>query len=246
MKIFYGFDNIALERPTVVSIGSFDGVHRGHQQLIRTIQNVAQRIDALSVVLSFEPHPRIAMGRADGMRLLTSVEERALLLERMGVDLFVVAHFDQKFREQSYDEFVRRCLVDRLRMRGMVVGYNHRLGRDSEGGYDTLLPLSRELGFELERVEQFTVGGGKISSTVVRNLFDEGDMERAAELLGHRYIVMGRACCGVLAIENQYKLVPKDGRYHVTVVGRGESHVDVVNGKILVDESLEGDVIIEF
>lgn len=246
MQIFYGFDNITLERPTVVSVGSFDGVHRGHRELLERVRGVARELDALSVVVSFEPHPRIAMGRAEGMRLLTSVEERALLLEREGIDVFVVAHFDDKFREQSFEEFVRGSLVAKLGMRGMVVGYNHRLGRGSEGSYDSLVPLGEKLGFRVERVEQFTASGDKVSSTVVRNLFDEGNVERACDILGHRYVVMGEAIEGELNVKDEYKLIPADGEYSVNILGHGERVVSIVNGKILVDKHLSGMIILEF
>ena len=246
MQIFYGFDNITLERPTVVSVGSFDGVHRGHRELLERVRSVAHELDALSVVVSFEPHPRIAMGRAEGMRLLTSVEERALLLEREGIDIFVVAHFDERFREQTFEEFVRGSLVAKLGMRGMVVGYNHRLGRGSEGSYESLVPLGAKLGFRVERVEQFTASGDKISSTVVRNLFDQGDVERACDTLGHRYIVMGTAHEGVLAVADEYKLIPADGEYRVAILGHGEDVVRIAEGRILVDKSLNGEIILEF
>lgn len=246
MRIYDGFDNIDFERPTVVSVGSFDGVHRGHKELVEHVIRMAKRINALSVVVSFEPHPRIAMGRDDGMRLITDVEERALLLERLGVDALVVAHFDEEFRRQSYEEFVRRCLVSKLGMRGMVVGYNHRLGRGSEGSYESLLPLAKELGFELERVEQYLVTGDKVSSTVVRRYLNDGDVERARELLGHGYVVMGCANSGVLCVRDTHKLIPKDGSYRVNIVGRGECDLRVADATIFVDKSIEGDIIIEF
>ncbi|MBQ6612762.1 MAG: adenylyltransferase/cytidyltransferase family protein [Alistipes sp.] len=246
MRIFYGFDNISLERPAVVSVGSFDGVHRGHRELLERVRSMAQGLDALSVVVSFEPHPRIAMGRAEGMRLLTTVEERALLLERERIDVFVVAHFDEKFRAQSFEEFVRGSLVAKLGMRGMVVGYNHRLGRGSEGSYDSLVPLGAELGFSVERVEQFTASGDKVSSTVVRNLFEMGDVERACDILGHRYVVMGVASEGELKVKDDYKLIPADGTYRVNIVGHGEMVVNIVSQNIVVDKSLRGKIILEF
>ena len=246
MQIFYGFENITLERPTVVSVGSFDGVHRGHRELLERVRGVAHELGALSAVVSFEPHPRIAMGRAEGMRLLTSIEERALLLEREGIDIFVVAHFDERFREQTFEEFVRGSLVAQLGMRGMVVGYNHRLGRGSEGSFESLLPLGAKLGFRVERVEQFTASGGKVSSTVVRNLFDCGDVERACDLLGHRYVVMGAAHEGVLRVADRYKLIPADGEYRVNILGCGEGVVRIAESTIFVDESLNGEIILEF
>ena len=246
MQTYYGFDNISLGRPAVVSVGSFDGVHRGHQELISRVRSMASECDALSVVVSFEPHPRIAMGRAEGMQLLTTLKERELVLERMGVDVFVVVHFDDRFREQTFDEFVRGSLVAKLGMCGMVVGYNHRLGRGSEGSYETLLPLSEELGFRLERVEQFLAEGDKDSSTVVRDLFEKNDVGRACELLGHSYIVVGEACNGRLLVESSYKLIPADGVYSVNIVGHGQQDIAVRDSQIIIDNALCGELIIEF
>ena len=115
----YGFDMSATPRRAVVTIGSFDGVHQGHRTLLEHLKAMAVRLDAESVVVTFDPHPRIAMGRAEGMQLLTTIDERARLLEDIGVDRVVVAHFDDKFRSQPYESFVRDMLVGRLGMVGM-------------------------------------------------------------------------------------------------------------------------------
>lgn len=246
MRLFYGFDNLDFERPAVVSIGSFDGVHSGHRELVDRVKRMAQRLDALSVIISFEPHPRIAMGRAEGMGLLTTVEERAMLFERLGIDVMVVARFDERFREQSYEEFVRCSLVRKLGMCGMVVGYNHRLGRGNGGDYNSLLPLSRELGFELECVEQFLLSGDKVSSTEVRRLFDEHRMDDACILLGHRYVVHGYVREGVLSVDNEHKLMPPSGEYDAHVVGYGDTRVRVEGRKIYVNRDINDCVFIEF
>ena len=119
MKIYRDIDTLATSRATAVTVGSFDGVHAGHGVLLSRLSDMARAIDAESVVVTFEPHPRIAMGRAAGMGLLTTVEERAYLLAQHGVDNLVVVHFDEAFRQQSYEEFVRNRLVARLGMRGI-------------------------------------------------------------------------------------------------------------------------------
>ena len=194
MTIDYGFDTISGSLRTVVTIGSFDGVHSGHKVLLSALKRMAQRLGAESVVVTFDPHPRIAMGRAEGMGLLTSIEERALLLEREGVDRMVVARFDDEFRSQPYDAFVREVLVAKLGMEGMIVGYNHRLGRGNEGNYESLLPLSKECGFELECVSQHLVDGAKISSTVVRDVMARGDMREVEHLLGQRFEFLAGHC----------------------------------------------------
>lgn len=233
MQLYFGFEEFPEDVATVVTVGSFDGVHAGHRVLLDRLHNLATRLEAKSVVVTFEPHPRIAMGRAEGMKLLTTVEERAALLEQAGVDYVVVAHFDENFRSQSFGDFVRESLVAKLGMRGLVVGYNHRLGRGNEGRYETLLPIAEAYGFVLERVEQHTATGAKISSTVVRGELEVGNAARAAELMGHPYIIYGTARNGVMTLANEYKLLPADGLYAATVwccsqsVGQCDEHYDV-------------------
>ena len=218
----YGFDTTAAPRRSVVTIGSFDGVHQGHRALLEHLKAMAARLDAESVVVTFDPHPRIAMGRAEGMQLLTTIEERARLLDEVGIDRMVVAHFDDKFRSQPYESFVRDMLIERLGMVGMIVGYNHRLGRGSEGNFDKLQPLAAECGFELECVAQHREDGeDKVSSTVVRNVIAEGDMERAARLLGARYMLSGVAHEGTIAAIDEYKMLPPSGEYHCRVECEG-------------------------
>ena len=226
----YGFDTPEVRCRSVVTIGSFDGVHQGHRALLEHLKAMAERLDAESVVVTFDPHPRIAMGRAEGMQLLTTIEERARLLEEVGIDRMVVAHFDEKFRTQPYECFVRDILIERLGMVGMIVGYNHRLGRGSEGNFDRLQPLATECGFELECVAQHREDGeDKVSSTVVRNVIAEGDMERAARLLGARYMLSGVAHEGAIAAIDEYKMLPPSGEYRCSVECEGVTIPAILN-----------------
>lgn len=235
MRVDYNFDDIAPRR-TVVAIGSFDGVHRGHRVLLEHLRAMAARLDAESVVLTFDPHPRIAMGRARGMQLLTTIEERAMLLGDAGIDRMVVARFDDKFRAQPYESFVRETLVARLGMVGMIVGYNHRLGQGSEGNYERLEPLAEECGFELECVAQYTASGDKISSTVVRNVILGGDMRRAEMLLGSRYMVYGEAIVGVMQNIDPQKQLPPSGSYpcHVVCGDSVEEHTVIIDTRTIL------------
>lgn len=248
MTISYGFDTIPTDVCSVVTIGSFDGVHSGHKVLLSALKQMAQRLDAESVVVTFDPHPRIAMGRAEGMGLLTTIEERALLLEREGIDRMVVARFDEKFRSQPYDAFVRESLVEKLGMVGMIVGYNHRLGRGNEGNYESLLPLASECGFELECVSQHLVDGAKISSTVVRDVMSRGDMREVEHLLGQRYLIMGEAKGGIVAITDNYKLLPTSGLYEANITYnniRYSAQVEIDDRRVVLHKEIEGDVIVE-
>lgn len=229
----YGFNISAIPRRSVVTIGSFDGVHQGHRVLLEHLKAMATKLGAESVVVTFDPHPRIAMGRAEGMRLLTTVEERARLLEQVGVDRMVVARFDDSFRNQPYESFVRDMLISRLGMVGMIVGYNHRLGRGSEGNFDKLQPLAAECGFALECVAQHKeMCDEKVSSTVVRNVIAEGDMEHAARLLGARYMLSGVIEDGRLINIDENKMLPPSGEYQCRIECGG----DIVSTIITIDE----------
>ena len=248
MTIDYGFDIISGNVRSVVTIGSFDGVHSGHKVLLRSLKQMAKRLDAESVVVTFDPHPRIAMGRAEGMGLLTTIEERALLLEREGIDRMVVARFDEQFRSQPYDAFVRESLVGRLGMVGMIVGYNHRLGRGNEGNYDSLKPLAAECGFELECIGQHLVNGSKISSTVVREVMAQGDMRTVEHLLGQRYLIIGDAKEGVVDITDQYKLLPLSGVYNADITLnniRYSAQIEIQGRRVVLFERIDGRVVLE-
>ena len=246
----YGFDISVKPRRAVVTIGSFDGVHQGHRALLEHLKTMAKRMDAESVVVTFDPHPRIAMGRAEGMQLLTTIEERARLLEEVGIDRMVVAHFDDKFRSQPYESFVRDMLIERLGMVGMIVGYNHRLGRGSEGNFDKLQPLAAECGFELECVAQHREDGeDKVSSTVVRNVIAEGDMERAARLLGARYMLSGVADGGTIADIDEFKMLPPSGEYRCDVEHDGSvtpATINISGRTATLSIALSGRVIVIF
>ena len=246
----YGFDTSLRPRRSVVTIGSFDGVHQGHRALLEHLKAMAERMDAESVVVTFDPHPRIAMGRAEGMQLRTTIEERARLLEEVGIDRMVVAHFDEKFRTQPYENFVRDMLIERLGMVGMIVGYNHRLGRGSEGNFDKLQPLAAECGFELECVAQHREDGeDKVSSTVVRNVIAEGDMERAARLLGARYMLSGDVVDGVFVGIDEYKMLPPSGEYRCNVECEGVTTpvtINIVDRTATLSIAVSGRVIVIF
>lgn len=248
--IEYGFDRGTTPRRSVVTIGSFDGVHQGHRVLLEHLKAMAARLNAESVVVTFDPHPRIAMGHAEGMKLLTTVEERARLLEDVGIDRMVVAYFDEKFRSQPYEVFVRDMLIERLGMVGMIVGYNHRLGRGSEGNFDKLQPLAAECGFELERVAQHREDGEeKVSSTVVRNVISEGDMERAARLLGARYMLSGRVESGHLVDIYEHKMLPPSGEYRCTMECEGTQEsvsVIIADNNIKIGTTLSGHAVLTF
>ena len=188
MRVHYGFDSLpTIERP-VVTIGSFDGVHLGHRALLDRVRSEACKIGGRSVVVTFSPHPRevLPRGGAD-FRLLTRLERKLELLAEAGVDEVVVVEFSMEFAALSSEEFVSRCLVEKLHIDTLVVGYNHRFGHDRDVAPDHFEQLGRKYGFTLLRAEALTLsGGGKISSSVIRTLLQQNKIEEAEALLGHK------------------------------------------------------------
>jgi len=183
MRVFNGFDALPPFRHPAVTVGSFDGVHLGHRALIERLVAEARISGGESIVVTFDPHPRVALGRADGLRLLSTLDEKAALLEEMGVDDLIVAPFDRTFSALSGAEFVRRFLADRLGAEVLVAGYDHRFGHDRAGSIEAIRASGRAL--RTVKVDERNVGGRHVSSTVIRRLLDEKRFGEAVQLLGH-------------------------------------------------------------
>lgn len=186
MNIHYGFDHLPEIARPVVTIGSFDGVHLGHSALLGEVVAEAERVGGRSVVVTFSPHPREVLPRGGEFKLLTTTERKAELLAERGVDELIVVKFDMAFAALSAEEFVRDYLVGKLGMATLVVGYNHRFGHDRNLPEDHFERLGEQYGFEVVRASAFTFEGGKVSSSVIRNLLETGDLEAAEKLLGHK------------------------------------------------------------
>ncbi|WP_418410104.1 FAD synthetase [Alistipes sp.] len=215
MRVFHGFDALPHFTHPAVTVGSYDGVHSGHLALLRTLADTARAQGGESVVLTFEPHPRITLGKAEGLRLLTSLEEKTCLLERQGIDNLIVIPFDRAFSSLSPDEFIRSYLVQRVGAEALVVGFNHRFGRDKQGSYDYL--GSHGFGLRVVEVGECDVDAEKVSSTVIRRLVAQGDMARAARLLAHPYLVIGTAERNRIRTDEPLKLLPPPGEYDVHI-----------------------------
>lgn len=180
MRVFHGFDSLPRFVRPVVTVGSYDGVHLGHRALIDRLVAEAREQGGESIVLTFEPHPRVTLGRADGLRLLTTLDEKVRLLEALGVDNVIVILFDRTFSALSGGEFVREYLQRRLGAGTLVAGYDHRFGHDRIDS-----EAIAGLGMRVIRIDECEVGGEHVSSTVIRRLIDEGRIAEAERLLGH-------------------------------------------------------------
>ncbi|OUN77216.1 FAD synthase [Alistipes sp. An54] len=181
MRVFYGFEHLPHFDHPAVTVGSYDGVHLGHRALIERLVGEARAAGGESIVMTFEPHPRIALGRAEGLRLLTTLDEKIALLEGLGVDNLIVIPFDRTFSALTGREFVDRYLIGRLGAETLVAGFNHRFGHDGLACDD---PQVCER-LRVVRVGPCTVDGVRVSSTAIRQRFESGDLAGAEHLLGH-------------------------------------------------------------
>ena len=199
MRVFYGFEHLPHFEHPAVTVGSYDGVHRGHQALIERLVAEAHAAGGESIVMTFEPHPRITLGRADGLLLLTTLDEKIALLADLGVDNVIVIPFDRSFSALSGREFVDRYLLGLLGAKTLVAGYNHRFGHDG------LACDAPELTgrMRIVRVGPCAVDGVRVSSTVIRRLIEAGQTAEAERLLGHP--LSG-------SLSNRIRIVPASGR----------------------------------
>lgn len=224
-------DKVVHDPATVLTVGTFDGVHEGHKTLIERVVAAAKAEGRRSVVVSFDPHPRdILQPGANGIQLLTTLEERADMLDAMGVDQLVVIPFTRDFSLLRSEEFIRDILWKTIGMAHIVIGYDHHFGRNREGGIDALRRMGEELGFRVESVEKHEIGAVTVSSTAARNaLREHGDVGLVASFLGRPYTLSGIVVHGQkrgrilgfptanLRIHDSRKIIPKTGVYAVDV-----------------------------
>ena len=230
MKIFHSINDFRSTKKTILTLGTFDGVHIGHKKILeRVIQNTDNE-KYESLVLTFFPHPRMILKEDSDMKLLNTIDEKIDLLDKIGIQNLVIHPFDEKFSRLTAEEFVKTILVDRFQVQKIIIGYDHRFGRNRTANINDLIAFGEQYDFEVEQIYVQEINEISVSSTKIRNALLEGNMTLANDYLGYNYFLTGEVVKGKqlgrtinfptanLKIQEKYKLIPQNGVYIVKSV----------------------------
>ena len=252
LKIFQNLKEYHTSKPLALSLGMFDGVHLGHQSILKKLNEIATSQDFESGILTFWPHPRLIFNPEFDLKLLNNYDEKVHQLEKNGVQNLFLQNFDEEFRNLSGEEFVKQILVEKLNVKYLIIGHDHTFGKDKSGDFQLLKVMSQEFDFEVQQLEAIQLEHTNISSTKIRNALQNGEILKANEMLGYSYPISGKVIHGkkigrtigfpTANVEiNAHKLLPKKGAYIVEVEIAGNYHTGMasigtnptVNGKKL-------------
>jgi len=217
----------AIEKKSIVTIGTFDGVHIGHQEIIKNLVENAKNNNGQSVILTFFPHPRIVLHGSINLKLITTLKEKISLLEKTGLDHLIIEPFTKEFSRLTALDFVRNTLVEKLKIKKLVIGYDHHFGRNREGNFEQLQEYGKIFDFEVEEIPAQDIQNVAVSSTKIRKALEEGHIEKANAYLGYEFMITGKIIHGRglgtqwnyptinIQLEEDYKLIPKPGVYIV-------------------------------
>lgn len=235
LKIFNSIQDFTTNSATVLTLGTFDGVHKGHKTIIDKLTATAKAAGAASTVLTFFPHPRMVLQQHSDIKLLNTINEKAFLLEQCGIDNLIIHPFDHAFSRLTAEEFVKDILVDKLNVSHIIIGYDHRFGRNRTATITDLERFGSDYGFEVIQISALEINEVSVSSTKIRNALDSGDIATANTYLGYPYLLTGTVVKGKeigrtigfptanIDIAEDYKLIPPIGIYVVSSIIDGNN-----------------------
>jgi riboflavin kinase/FMN adenylyltransferase len=213
--------------PAVVTIGTFDGVHVGHQKIIKRLINTGKTEGLKSVILSFFPHPRMVLQKDSNIKLINTIKERHDILDALGLDYLLIKKFTKEFSRLSAEDFVKDILVDKINAKKVIIGYDHRFGRNRNADINDLKAFGKTYGFDVEEISAQDINDVAVSSTKIRAALDAGDIQKANTYLGYNFMLTGKVAKGKglgkeldyptanVEIDEDYKIIPKQGSYIV-------------------------------
>mgnify|MGYP001274581292 CR=1 FL=1 len=225
MKKINGVNSLKMNSPSILTLGTFDGVHKGHLKILKKLNSEAKKNKLKSIVLTFFPHPRNVLNPISNLRLINTIKERTELLEKSGIDILITHPFDKNFSELSPEKFVKGILVDKLNVKKILIGYDHRFGKNRAAGIKDLKKFGLKYDFQVIEISVKEQNNVSISSTKIRKLIEDGNIKKAKSYLGYEFSLEGVVIKGNaigrtigfptanLKIKEDYKLIPKRGVY---------------------------------
>jgi riboflavin kinase/FMN adenylyltransferase len=241
LKIYQSLNEFKPSKKTIVTLGTFDGVHLGHNVILDKICNTAKQENLESVLLTFFPHPRLIVSNDSEIKMLNTMAEKAMLLEQKGIQNFIIHPFDKLFSELAPREFVEKVLVNQLNIQKIIIGYDHKFGKNRAADFNDLIAFGKEFGFEVEEISAKQVDEVAVSSTKIRHSLLEGNISLANAYLGYSYMLSGIVVKGNqlgrtigfptanIEVSENYKLIPKNGVYIVTAIVNNQTIFGMMN-----------------
>ncbi len=241
MTIFNSITDFVTNKNTVVTLGSFDGVHIGHQQILKKLAQTAANEDLASVVLTFAIHPRLILQKEPKIKLLNSLDEKTSLLEKSGIESVIIHPFDADFAALSAADFVEKILVKKLKVKKIIIGHDHRFGKDRSANIDDLIAFGKRYHFEVAQISAQEINEIAVSSTKIRNALQEGNLQTANAFLGYAYQLSGQVILGKqlgrtigfptanIKIDEADKMMPKTGVYCINSIIGSEMVFGMLN-----------------
>ncbi|MEE1884990.1 bifunctional riboflavin kinase/FAD synthetase [Pedobacter flavus] len=242
MNIYHNISEFNKIEHAVVTIGTFDGVHFGHQKIIQTVVERAKLANAESVILTFFPHPRMIIDPENAaLKMINTIDEKAQILEKLGVDHLIITPFTRDFSNLSPDQYIKQILVDTIGTKELIIGYDHRFGKDRKGGLKELIDGGEIYGFKVQEIAEQDIDDVAVSSTKIRTALLNGDVKLASHYLGYNFSLTGSVIKGDkigrtigfptanLFVEESYKLIPADGIYAVSLHLSKEDNLDSIS-----------------
>jgi riboflavin kinase/FMN adenylyltransferase len=241
LETFLNISEFPESKGSVVTLGTFDGVHLGHQKILTRLTESAQKMGLKSLVLTFHPHPRTVLQEATTLQLLNTIDEKKSLLANQSIDFLVIHPFDKEFSRLTAEEFVENVLVKKFNVKKIIIGYDHRFGRNRTATIDDLIHFGEIYGFEVEQISAEEINAMTISSTKIRKALQQGEIRTANHYLGHPYLLNGTVVQGQqigrtigfptanIAINSQEKLIPANGVYIANAYLNSKKYHGVMN-----------------
>lgn len=241
MKVTHDYSQFSSTKKTIVTIGTFDGVHIGHQKIISQLLNASKNKNETSVLLTFFPHPRMVLQKDSNIKLINTIDEKINLLEKIGLEELIIHPFNREFSRLTALEFVRDILVHKLNISKLIIGYDHHFGKNREGNFEQLLEYGGMFDFEVEEIPAQNINDISVSSSKIRNALIDGDIERANKYLDYNFMLSGKVVAGNnlgskinfptanIHIEQDYKLIPKNGVYIVKSIILSVAYFGMLN-----------------